>query len=64
MLELKTNCARSKTKASRKQGEREKSWRGFTDLRYLGMGVQVRYAREGLFGKFGRLWEGGGMKGR
>ena len=36
-------------KASWEQGEKEKSWRGFMDLRYRywGMGVQVRHDREG-----------------
>jgi len=36
------------------------------DLRYWGNGrtVQVRYAREGLFGKVGRPWAGGWMKGQ
>jgi len=64
MVELKTNSAQTKIivraqaggYCSWEQGEKEKSWRGFIELRYWGMGVQVRYAREGLFGKVGRPW--------
>jgi len=49
-------------KASWEQGEKEKSWRGFMDLRYLywGIGVQVRHDREGPPGKAGRPWGGVG----
>ena len=47
MLELKTNCTRSKTfmRAEGQEQEEKKKGQGvFTDLKYWGMGTLVRYA--------------------
>ena len=58
MLEMKTNCARSKT-IMRAKGQlgarREEKWlESIYRFKILGMGVQVRYTREKAFGKLGR----------
>ena len=48
-------------KSGWEQEEKKKCWSGFTDLKYWGMGILVRYAEEVVFGKLCRPKAGGNL---